>query len=482
MSQKNIKKNYIFNLSYQILQLLTPLITAPYLSRVLGADGIGTVSYAESVLSYFLLFASLGIGIHGQREISYAQDSLEKRSFVFWNTKVLSLCTSLVMLVVYLTFAITRENSVIYLILSLSLLSTAVDITWFFQGMEEFGKIVLRNAVLKLANIAYVFLFVRSPEDLPLYALGHVLFGLLGNLSLWGYLPKYITWIPIRNLHPLRDLKVILTLFIPTIAIQVYTVLDKTMIGMITRNAFENGYYEQSLKISKMTLTVVQSITTVMSPRIGYYFEKKDTKEVVRLMRESFRFLWFLGLPLCVGLMMVVDNFVPWFFGAGYEKVADLLKILALLIPAIGISNVVGIQYWVPTKQHNLVTKTVILGACVNFALNIFLIRAWQSAGAALASVAAECAVTISQLVLVRKELPLREIFRDSRNYVISVGIMAVWLVFLNCYLEPSLLNTAAMVVSGELVYFAALFLLRDAFFVSNLDVVWKKIVREKSE
>ena len=162
MSAKSIKKNYIFNLSYQILQLLTPLITAPYLSRVLGGDGIGTASYAESILSYFLLFASLGIGIHGQREISYVQDDLKKRSLVFWNTKLLSLCTSLTSLAAYLVFAMTQKNRVIYLILSLGLLSSMADVTWFFHGMEEFGKIVLRNAIIKLINVGYIFLMIRS--------------------------------------------------------------------------------------------------------------------------------------------------------------------------------------------------------------------------------------------------------------------------------------------------------------------------------
>lgn len=481
MSAKSIKKNYIFNLSYQILQLLTPLITAPYLSRVLGGDGIGTASYAESILSYFLLFASLGIGIHGQREISYVQDDLKKRSLVFWNTKLLSLCTSLTSLAAYLVFAMTQKNRVIYLILSLGLLSSMADVTWFFHGMEEFGKIVLRNAIIKLINVGYIFLMIRSPGDLPLYVLSHVLFGFIGNLSLWGYLPRYIIRVPLRELHPFRDIRMILTLFLPTVAIQIYTVLDKTMIGVITQDAFQNGYYEQALKISKMTLTAATSITAVMIPRIGYYFEKNNRTEVIRLICQSFRFLWLLGIPLCMGLVVVADNFVPWFFGAGYEDVAKLLKILAFLIPLIGTSGIIGTQYWVPTKRHNLMTKTVVLGACVNFFMNIVLIRLLQSTGAALASVAAECAVTISQLYLVRKELPLYKIFRDSLNYVISVGVMTVFLKILGDFLAPSILNTVAMVASGAVIYFSVLVLLKDEFFTSNMKIIWNKFAQKKS-
>lgn len=480
MTQKSIKKNYILNLAYQILQLLMPLITAPYLSRILGAGGIGAVSYTESIVSYFLLFANMGILTHGQREVSYVRDDLKKRSQVFWENKLLSLCTSVTTLAVYLIFAMFQENRVIYLILSLHLISAAVDVTWFFQGMEEFEKTVLRNGIFKLLNVGYVFLVIRSSEDLFLYVLGYALFNFLGNLTLWGYLPKYIIRVPLRELHPFRDLPVMLSLFLPTIAIQIYTVLDKTMIGVITRDAVENGYYEQSLKISKLALTVVQSAATVMIPRIGYYFEKRETLEVVRLMRQSFRFIWLLGLPLCVGLIIVAENFVPWFFGLGYEKVADLLKILAFLIPVIGISTIVGLQYLVPTKRQNLMTRTVALGACVNFILNIFLIRTWQSTGAAVASVTAECVVTISQLYMVRKDLPLLPIFLDSRNYVISVGVMAGWLSMVSRFMEPAIVSTAFMVGSGAAVYFAVLLLLRDDFLVSAMKTVWEKFVPRK--
>ena len=163
-SEKSIKKNYIFNLSYQILLLITPLITTPYVSRILGADGIGTVSYAESIVSYFVLFATMGITTYGQREISYVQQSVEKRSAVFWNTKILEFVTSGIMLIVYLIFALFQKNALIYIILSCNIIAVFFDISWFFQGLEEFGKIVLRNVIFKFINIAYIFTVVRTKD------------------------------------------------------------------------------------------------------------------------------------------------------------------------------------------------------------------------------------------------------------------------------------------------------------------------------
>ena len=245
MAKKSIKKNYIYNTCYQILMLLTPLITTPYISRVLGADGIGQVSYAESIVSYFVLFATLGISTYGQREISYVQDSKKDRSIVFWNTKFLQVVISSIVLGVYFSYLIVTKSGILYYILAVNILAVIFDVAWFFQGLEEFGKTVLRNVIFKFINIAYVFLVIKTKEDVLWYAFGLTFFALLSNISLWGYLPKYIQKISIKELSPFKSLPVVLSLFIPTIAIQVYTVLDKTMIGMITNSSFENGYYEQ---------------------------------------------------------------------------------------------------------------------------------------------------------------------------------------------------------------------------------------------
>lgn len=479
MSQKNISKNYIYNLSYQILTLLTPLITTPYLSRILGADGIGTVSYVESIVSYFVLFATMGITIYGQREISYVQNSVERRSIVFWNTKIFSLCTSTVALILYMVFALRQAETLIYLIFALNILSVATDITWFYQGMEEFGKIVLRNVVFKIIHIAYVFLAIQSAQEVPLYAFGHVFFAFASNASLWVTLPKYVQKVRFKDLHPFKDVKVILSLFVPTIAISIYTVLDKTMIGAITQSAYENGYYEQALKISRMVLAVITSLGTVIAPRVGYYFEQRNMDEVKNLMYRSYRFVWFLGIPLCFGLIVVAGNFVPWFFGPGYDKVADLLSILAFLILVIGISNVTGIQFLIPTKRQNLLSKSVILGAVTNFCLNIFLIKAYGAVGAAIASVAAELVVTVSQLYFVRKELSLSCLLKESVLYLLAGIVMSVILCFVGNLLTPSILHTAILVICGASIYFLMLLIFKDDFFMSNVRKIYAKLLRK---
>ena len=477
MSPKSIKKNYIFNVAYQILTILTPLITAPYLSRVLQPDGIGRASFAESIVSYFSLVAVMGISSYGQREISYVQNDISKRSEVFWNAKILGFCTSGVTIIFYIVFALfQKENSTLYLILTLNLIANFFDITWFFQGMEDFAKTVTRNAIVKIMQICYIFLFVKDKTDLPLYVLGIGLFTMLGNLSLWPYLPKYITKVSALSLRPFKDFKVVLSLFIPSVAVQIYTVLDKTMIGVITGSEYENGYYEQAMKISKMLLVLVTSLSTVMVPRIGHLFENNKKDEIQRYMYRGYRFVWFLGIPMCLGIIMTADNFVPWFFGAGYEKVVPLLQILSLLIIIIGFSNVVGLQYLIPTKRQNKFTMSVILGAVVNFCSNIFMIYFFKSIGAAIASVAAETVVTMSMVLFVRKELSARLMLKEGRNYFIAGAVMTLVLLPASKLLSPSVIHTLVMVVVGAAVYFVILFIEKDDFFISNIKCLFKNI------
>lgn len=469
MSKKSIQVNYIYNALYQILLLITPLVTSPYLARVLGADGVGTSSYIESIASYFVLFATMGITTFGQREISYVQESYEKRTTIFWETKLLNVFTSLIAILAYMFFSVRQNNWQLYVAIVFNLLAVLADISWFFQGIEEFGKIVGRNAFFKFLNILFIFTFIKNKNDLVWYMLGHSINLFLCNASLWTYLPKYIGKPVWSKLKPMRHFKVVISLFVPTVAIQIYTVFDKTMIGMITKDAFENGYYEQAMRIIRIILMVVTSLGTVVIPRIGFYFQKKEMKQVEALMYQSYRFIWFIGVPLCLGLVGVASNFVPWFLGEGYDKVIPLLHILSFTILAIGISNVTGIQYLVPTNRQNILTKTVLIGAGINFVLNLLLIPPLKSIGAASASLIAETVITSVQLFYVRKELSIRKIVISSLHYVIAGSIMLLTVGFISNRIMSSILNTVILVLIGIMVYFISIVALRDEFLIHNM-------------
>ena len=474
--RKSIKKNYTYNLLNQLLIIIVPFITIPYLSRVLNADGIGTYSYIHSIVSYFTLFAILGITTYGKREISYVQNDVKSRSIVFWETKVFQIITSLLVLLVYVFFSMFHEQRLLYLVFSFNILAVTVDVSWLFTGLEEFGKIIFRNAVFKLANLAFIFVFVRTKEDVFIYCFGMCFFEFISNISLWRYVPRYVNKVSIRELHPFSNINVIVSLFIPTIAIQIYTVLDKTMIGFITHSVFENGYYEQAIRVSKIVLTFVTALGTVMSPRIGSLFNEGNKEAVENAMYRGYRFVWFLGIPLCFGLIGISTNFVPWFYGDGFDKVISLLEILSFLILAIGINNVTGMQYLIPTKRQNTFTFTVIIGAIVNFVLNFILIRYYQSIGAAIASVIAETTIAIVQLIIVRKELNCKKIIFSGWKYVLAGGVMLTIVKLLAMRFTPSIMHTAILIISGAFIYVIVLVILRDSFFVNNCKSILKKI------
>lgn len=471
MEKKSIKLNYIYNVAYQILLLVVPLVTTPYISRVLGADGVGTYSFANSVTSYFVLFAALGTAIYGQREISYLQNDRKRRSKVFWETELLSIISTIVCLALYLIYVFFQDrNQMLYICLAFNIVAVSADITWLFQGMEEFGKIIFRNFAFKILNIIYIFIFIRTKNDLIHYIFGISFLLLLNNLSLWLYLPQFVDKPIFKELSPFRNLRTVISLFVPTVAIHIYTVLDKTMLGLFTANSYENGYYEQALKISKMVLTIITAFGTVMVPRIGYHFEHKELPVIQELLYRSYTFVWFLSIPLCFGLIGISGNFVPWFFGDGFGKVSDLLCILSFLIPAIGISNVTGMQYLVPTKRQKLLTLTVLIGTGVNLVLNFLLIPRLYSIGAAIASITAETTITFVQLFIVRREFSIARVFKCSVHYFWAGGIMGTILLLESRYLSSGLLHTCLMIISGATIYFGVLFFIRDSFLMENVN------------
>ena len=463
-----IKKNYIYNVFYQVLLVIIPIITIPYLSRVLGADGIGRVSFAESIVSYFVLFANLGINIYGQREISYAQDDKKRRSIAFYNIFITKLITATTALAIYSICYFTVLQNTIYLILSIQIISVIFDITWFFQGIEEFDKIVIRNTIIKLLNIIFIYTLVKGKNSVIIYCISVVLFPLLGFLSLWPNLSSYLEKIDVSKINISNVLKVSLTLFLPTIAIQIYTVLDKTMIGIITKDALENGYYEQSIKISRSLLMLITALSTVVIPRVGYYYDKNDHNMVKEILYRSYRFVFMMSIPMCFGLYFVSYNFIPWFLGAGFNKSIILVQIFSLLIICISLSNVTGMQYFVPTEQQTKLTISVCIGAVVNFILNCLLIPNFKSVGAAVASVIAEAIITIVQFILAKDYISISKILKNATKYLISGIVMLIILFAFARNREPSVFNSLIISAIGATAYFTTLLILKDEFILDN--------------
>lgn len=469
MNKKSIKHNYIYNLTYQIFILLVPFITTPYLSRVLGADGVGLNSYTNSIVTYFVLIAVLGTSDYGQREIAYRQDGVKERSRMFWEVFILRGLTSLASLGMFLLVTWDSDYRLLYFLQSVNIISVMVDISWFFQGMEEFGKIAVRNIIVKILNISVIFAMVKTSNDLPMYIASISISALVGHVSIWSMLPQYICSIPLKEIKPFRNIKRVMQLFLPQIAIQVSAVMDKTMLGMITGSEFENGYYEQADRIEKLCLTIVSSLGIVMIPRISYVVSKRQSEMLDYYIYRSYRFVWFIALPLTFGLIGIADQFVPWFFGMGYEKTIILIRIVSVLLCIVGVSSVTGVQYLIPSGKQNQFTLSVVLGMVVNFCMNALLIRNYLSIGAAAATVAGELAVTISQLVMVRKCFSIKKLLSLSRIYLVASMFMCMVILIIKPLVEKTAWGTVLLVCTGGTTYMLSLLGMKDELVVSLL-------------
>ena len=471
--KKSIAKNYIYNLIYQMLTILLPLITTPYLSRVLGAEPIGIYGYTISIVTYFILFGTLGISMYGQRQIAYLQQDKKERSKIFWEIIIIRTITlSISILLFYLVYGRSGEYAIYYRILIIQLVANLFDISWFFQGLEEFDKTVVRNLIVKLLSLVLIFVVIKTPDDLWKYFAIFVGAELLGNMTLWWYVPKYIEKINIRELELKSHIKPTLSLFIPQIAVQIYTVLDKTMIGKITSDMVEVGYYEQAQKIIKASLTVIVALQTVMNSRIANAYARKDQKEIKKCLESSFNFVWFLTIPMMFGLIAISSKFVPWYYGEGFDGVIPIMIATAPILIPIGLNGITGTQYLVQIGKQKIYTISVIVGAIVNVLLNLVLIHFFKGIGAAIASVIAETIILIIQLKYFKEQFTILEILKLSIKCLISGIVMFIVVFLLANYMSVSIINTLIQAIVGIITYFIMLIILKYQFLKDILNQV----------
>lgn len=488
---------------YQVLILILPLITTPYLSRVLGAEGIGIYSYTYTIVTYFILFGSLGVALYGQREIAYAQENVEARKKTFIEIIIFRFITiGLATVAYYFLFMNGEKYQLYYRILLLELIAGAFDISWFFQGMEEFKRTVTRNVLVRICSVSLVFVLVKTKEDLATFTLIYSIADLVGNLSLWLYLPKYLKGVKVKNINVLKHLPQITLLFIPQISNQLYKMLDTTMIGKLVENKSELGFYEQGQKVIRLLLTIVTSLGVVMIPRMASTFASGNKEKINDYMKMSFKFVFFLAFPIMFGIMSISKDFVPIFFGDGYEKVVILINIISPILILMGIANVLGTQYMIPTKRQKEYTISILVGVIVNFVLNYILILKYGAIGASIATVLSQLVVDLVQGFYVKNEVNFKELPKLSYKYLLSALVMFGFcrIVYYGVYSNlfagiintltnafelskqdmTSLISIALQILVGVITYIGMLIILKDDYIYTFLRKVKNKLCKKK--
>ncbi|MDD9138237.1 flippase [Fructobacillus sp. CRL 2054] len=464
-----VAKNYLYNAAYQLLNIIVPIITLPYLARVLGKDGVGIASWTNSLVTYFLLIASLGIVTYGSREIAYIHDDEELRQKKFWEIQIIHFLAGAVAVVLYIAFIYAGgamnsriHNNELFLWYQIWVIFSGIlDISWYFMGLQDFKKTVLRNMMIKLLMTVLIFVLVKTPNDVGAYILLLALSQVVGNLSMWFYLIGKFKFPKLSSLEFNVHWKPVFLMFLPTIATQIYLQLNKTMLPFMTGSTASSGIYDNADKIIKVCLALVTSVGMVMLPRMSAHFAAGENEQMKKAIHSSMDFVSAIAIPLATGIAAVGPTAMLWFLGRSWGEVGTALVLLTPIIVFIGWSNVIGNQFLIPTKRLNDYTWSVTFGAVLNIFLNFFFIYLWGVEGAAVATALSELAVIGYQLVVTRHDMPIMKHFVGLWRYIVAAAIMYVAVTVVVDMHGIGILSTLIESIIGVIVYLLVLVLLR---------------------
>lgn len=465
VQRKSIKTNFILHSAYQILLVLTPFVTTPILSRTIGAEGNGIFSTTQSVTNYFVLFAMLGMSRYGVRTIAECGEDRKLRSETFWNLYLMQL---VVAGLVFLCFCVYvwlfgSQYPAVWIAWGMWAFSTVLDISWLLFGCEEFAIPTIRGFVTRLVSVVCIVLFVHDLGDVWIYVAAIAGSFLANAILLWPHVSRYVDWskpsIKQAATHFIPNLR----LFVPVIAISLYTLLDKVMLGSMA-GMVEAGYFDYSEKLSKMPMSIITALGAVVLPKMSDIISSGRVEEGKRLVGLTMWFMQACAMALAFGIAAITPEFVPVFFGEGFESCIPIMRVLCVIIPIVCASNVIGVQYMLPTHKDTQFTISTLAGAAVNIIVNLVLIPRIGAMGAAIATVCAELTVLVVQTVVVKGELrPLRFVI-DAVPFALF-GFIMFLLVRLAAQSLVLALGTSAVLLLVEIAVGAIAFLFLTAVY-----------------
>ncbi len=449
MKQEN--KNFLYNAVYQMLIFIIPFILTPYISRVLGVNNVGIYSYTYSIISYFMLFAMLGINNHASRNIAKCSENPEKLNYMFCSIYYFQLMAFFVTSIIYIIFLILfhYDHKNIMIIQSLFLISSLFDVNWLFFGLEKFKITVSRNIIIKLLSMILVFMFVKIPDDLWKYTLIMAGSTLLSQLYLWLFVKKEIKFVPVSRKDILSNLKPCLILFIPVISYSIYRVMDKTMIGAIA-NSIELGNYESAEKITNIPISFVTALGTVMLPHMS----KISLKEIKKNIYSSFELSFFIVCPMFIFLEIIAGNFSNIFFGSEFTETGNIIRILMFTTLFSAVSNIVRTNYLIPTKKDSIYVKSTIYGAIVNLILNSVFIKKYGAYGACIGTIAAELILMLYQSYYAKDTIDYFKVFKIFLKYLIISMIIGLFVLLFELFPLNNILKLILQAITAVILYF----------------------------
>ena len=477
----SIKKNFVYQVIWQVLSMILPLVTSPLLARTIGAEGIGTYSYVNAIVGYFVLVANLGVYKYGIRELGAVNKDTEKFSKKFREIWALHGIISLFVGGLYLLYTlIFSEYKLYFSIMSLFYIGQILNISWLYAGVEDFKKVTIRDTVAKLASFVFIVTFVRDKNDLTKYIVIMASSIFWGSIIYWVSFRKYVKKVSIEWKNIVSHIKGFLILFVPVLLESVYGVADKIMLGAIdTKSAV--GFYENAEK-ALIANRIIHALSIVMTPRLSYLIANDSHNQIHQLMKKSIDVSMVLSVAFAFGTAAVAREFSVVFWGEDFSVCTNLIIVMAMAMPAMAIARVIREEYLISAKEDKKYILSAGVGAAVDIVLNIFLIPYCGAMGAAISTLAAEYMVLLTQCIVVRKQLPLSKYMKGNYIYVLFGILMFILVRFIGNVMGISLLSLLLEITAGAILYSIMCFIYWEItdqrYYFEVLKKLFKKIKR----
>lgn len=482
MQETNVKKNAIYNILKTCSTILFPLITFPYVSRILQPSNLGKLDFAQSIISYFSLIATLGITTYAVRECSTKrgnQEELNKKASQIYSINIWTTVIAYALLLITMVFFRKLDNyRTLIIIYSTTILMTTIGADWINTAMEDFKYITIRTFAFQIVSLVLMFLFVRKESDYIIYAIITVISSAGANIFNAFYRRKYCKMSLTRHMELRKNIPPIMILFVMILAQSVFNNADKTMLGFY-KTDYDVGIYGTAVKVTNLLGQLVTSILWVIMPKMSIYFENKDYKNINKMVKSILGFTIILGLPSVVGVTVLAPEIITVIAGESYQGAVVVLQVLmvALLFRFFG-GCFIGNTIMLPTKQEKDFMKACLISTGVNVVLNVFFIQKFGAVGAAITTAISELLIMLILLPKIDKKI----VIDGKRKMFISPLIGCVGIVIVCLGMKKLIVNVYLCLICGILcsaaVYFIILLLMKDEFAMEVMQTVKNKVVR----
>ncbi len=477
--EKSLYKNYAFNLVKTVSAMVFPIITFTYSSRILGAEGLGKVNFAKSVMACFTMIAMLGMNHYGTREAAKLRDDRTKLSKYVHEMLFLNAATTatayVILFLAIKTVPKLQNYTVLLLINSITILLQGMGMEWLYQGLEEYQYIAVRSVLFQFLSLVALFVFVRTSKDVPVYAVIQTIASSGSYVFNFINVRKYIDFRWVGKYEIRKHLKPLLWLFAMTVSVELYTVLDSTMLGFL-KGDVAVGKYTAAIKVNKLVNTLINSLGVVMLPRLSYYISAGQREKAERLIEKVYNYVFMMSVPACIGLFLLNDEIMLLFSGREFQSAALTMRLLTPIVLVIPFSVVTNNQIFVPMGKEKLILISTCAGALTNFSLNMILIPQYGENGAAIATTLAETVVALICFVNAGHYFDLGNIFQKYFQYWFAA--LPIILIKWTARFWPVhyMLRVGYVILVSGICYFGILLLWKNPYVQDVVLIIKRKI------